>query len=131
VRQPPRTWIRVSRPSQSAGEGGRDYEANLYLQSQSRLIITDSGGIQEEAPSFAAPTVVMREHTERSEGIAAGFATLAGITTESIVHAAEAYLCDAATKARLVARPNPYGDGQASNRILSVLLGESMEPFHG
>lgn len=108
-----------------------DFETSLYLQSQSRLIITDSGGIQEEAPSFGVPTVVMRDHTERSEGIAAGFSTLAGTNAESIVDAAEAYLNSTTIRAELAARPNPYGDGKASERIIDILLGGSPEPFHG
>ncbi|WP_349654571.1 UDP-N-acetylglucosamine 2-epimerase (non-hydrolyzing) [Ramlibacter sp. 2FC] len=106
-----------------------DFETNLYLQSQSRLIITDSGGIQEEAPSFGVPTVVMREHTERSEGIVAGFASLAGTGTDAVIHAAEAYLADTQIQNRLSRLPNPYGDGLASQRILSAMLGESVQAF--
>jgi UDP-N-acetylglucosamine 2-epimerase (non-hydrolysing) len=108
-----------------------DFETSLYLQSRARLIVTDSGGIQEEAPSFAVPTVVMRGHTERSEGIEAGFATLAGTSTADIVNAAQAYLGDAGLKAQLAQRPNPYGDGRASKRILDILLGKKIEAFHG
>lgn len=111
--------------------GPVDFETSLYLQSRARLIVTDSGGIQEEAPSFAVPTVVMREHTERSEGIEAGFATLAGTSTTGIVNAAQAYLGDAGLKAKLAQRPNPYGDGRASKRILDILLGKNIEAFHG
>lgn len=106
-----------------------DFDTNLYFQSQSRLVITDSGGIQEEAPTFAVPTVVMREHTERSEGISAGFATLAGTQTAAIVDTAERYLADTTLQARLAMTPNPYGDGQASRRIINAILGEPAEPF--
>ena len=106
-----------------------DFDINLYFQSQSRLVITDSGGIQEEAPTFAVPTVVMREHTERGEGISAGFATLAGTQTAAIVEAAERYLADTTLQTRLANTPNPYGDGQASRRIISAILGEPAEPF--
>lgn len=100
-----------------------DFNVTLQLQSQCKLIITDSGGIQEEAPSFAVPTVVMREHTERREGIDAGFSTLAGTETSSILKAAEAFLNETNVKQRLSSKVNPYGDGNASSRIINVLLG--------
>jgi UDP-N-acetylglucosamine 2-epimerase (non-hydrolysing) len=106
-----------------------DFESNLYLQSQCALIITDSGGIQEEAPSFGVPTVVMRDHTERSEGIAAGFATLTGTDTAAIVRTAEHYLADANLQKALICRQNPYGDGLASKRILAALLQQPVESF--
>lgn len=107
-----------------------DFHESLYLQSRSSLIITDSGGIQEEAPSFGVPVVVMREHTERSEGIEAGFATLAGTDTDAIVAAGERYLNDHEIRNRLVDRSNPYGDGRAANRIIRSLLGEPVEAWH-
>jgi len=108
-----------------------DFQTNLKLQSQSCLIITDSGGIQEEAPSFGVPTVVMRGQTERYEGIDAGFATLAGVTADGIVNAAERYLSDTTLTQQLRSKPNPYGDGKASQRIIAHLLGESVEAFCG
>ena len=108
-----------------------DFETNLYLQSQACLIITDSGGIQEEAPSFAVPVVVMREYTERGEGVTAGFATLTGTDTLAIVNAAENYLQDTEIKNKLINRANPYGDGKASERILAALLGKKKESFNG
>lgn len=108
-----------------------DFQTSLYLQSQARLIITDSGGIQEEAPSFAVPTVVVREHTERSEGVEAGFATLAGTEANAIVQVAESYLQDTEIRQRLRNSANPYGDGLACQRIIATLLGESVEAFHG
>ena len=106
-----------------------DFETNLYLQSRSRLIITDSGGIQEEAASFAVPTVVMRENTERMEGVATGFATLAGTSTETIVRAANAWLADSNAKERLSSKANPYGDGQAAKRVHDVLQGLPVGAF--
>jgi UDP-N-acetylglucosamine 2-epimerase (non-hydrolysing) len=106
-----------------------DFETNLYLQSRSRLIITDSGGIQEEAPSFAVPTVVMRENTERMEGVATGFATLAGTNTETIIRTANTWLADTNAKERLSSKANPYGDGQAAKRILDVLQGLPVGAF--
>ncbi len=108
-----------------------NFQTNLYLQSRSRVVITDSGGIQEEAPSFAVPTVVMREHTERREGVDAGFATLAGAKADTIIRAAESYLKDEGIGKQLLNRINPYGDGRSGKRIIATLLGESAEAFHG
>ena len=104
-----------------------DFETSLYLQSRARLIITDSGGIQEEAPSFGVPTVVVRKHTERKEGVTAGFATLAGTRSHAIVRAANVWLADHGAKNRLSEMTNPYGDGKAAQRIISVVLGEPIE----
>lgn len=98
-----------------------DFETSLYLQSRSVLILTDSGGIQEEAPSFGVPCVVMREHTERREGVDAGFAILAGVETESILEASRHWLSNDSIRAALRARTNPYGDGNASARLINVL----------
>ena len=99
-----------------------DFETNLYIQSTSRLIITDSGGIQEEAPTFKVPTVVMRESTERSEGVDAGFSKLAGANSSVIVEAAESYLNDPSVRQTLTKLNNPYGDGCSSIRIIRTLL---------
>ncbi|MFB2567023.1 non-hydrolyzing UDP-N-acetylglucosamine 2-epimerase [Rhizobium sp. IMFF44] len=107
-----------------------DYRTSLFLISRSTLIISDSGGIQEEAPSFAVPVVVMREHTERVEGVTAGFATLAGQSPAAIEEAAMTWLDDHARHADLRGRPNPYGDGGASQRIVARLLDEPIEEFH-
>lgn len=100
-----------------------DYEASLLMLSQSALVLTDSGGIQEEAPSFHVPAVVMRTRTERIEGVAAGFAVVAGLQTEVIVQQTEALLSDSTLRERLHSRPNPYGDGQAARRIALALTG--------
>lgn len=108
-----------------------DYPSSLYLIKHARLVLSDSGGIQEEAPSFGTPVVVMREHTERMEGVHAGFATLAGQDTQVIEAAVNAWLGDPARCHSLRARTNPYGDGQASARILAALLDEPYEDFHG
>lgn len=98
-----------------------DFETSLYLQSRSVLVLSDSGGIQEEAPSFGVPCVVMREHTERREGIDAGFATLSGTDTARIVQGAQHWLTEPSHRQTLQGRPNPYGDGQASHTILGQL----------
>lgn len=108
-----------------------DYKSMLYLLSHAALVLTDSGGIQEEAPSFAVPTVVMREYTERQEGITAGFAILAGVSEVKITHAAKEFLASPNVTKLLQKRKNPYGDGLASERIIKALLGETVEPFHG
>ena len=93
----------------------------LRLQASARLIITDSGGIQEEAPSFGTPLVVTREHTERTEGIEAGFATLVGTKSDAILAVAHAYLQDQTIHAKLTAQQNPYGSGYTSEAILNIL----------
>ncbi|WP_321892768.1 non-hydrolyzing UDP-N-acetylglucosamine 2-epimerase [Paraburkholderia tropica] len=99
-----------------------DYESSLYLISKSDLVLSDSGGIQEEAPTFGVPVVVMRSHTERREGVDAGFATLAGQNPANIEASARAWLDDAARREALRNRPNPYGDGHAAQRIVAGLL---------
>lgn len=107
-----------------------DYHTSLYLISRARLVLTDSGGIQEEAPSFGTPVVVMRQHTERMEGVQAGFATLAGQNPDVIEKAVNAWLNDGSKRDALRTSPNPYGDGRASRRIISALCGEPYEAFH-
>jgi UDP-N-acetylglucosamine 2-epimerase (non-hydrolysing) len=106
-----------------------DYASSLYLISKSVLVVSDSGGIQEEAPTFGVPVVVMRSHTERREGVDAGFATLAGQTPEGIEAAARAWLDDPQRCAALRDRANPYGDGRAAERIVASLVGQEVEVF--
>jgi UDP-N-acetylglucosamine 2-epimerase (non-hydrolysing) len=108
-----------------------DYPTSLYLISGSAVVVSDSGGIQEEAPTFGVPVVVMRNHTERREGVDAGFATLAGQTSQSIESAVIGWLDDPARREALRNRANPYGDGLASQRILDSLLGRPVEVFSG
>jgi len=108
-----------------------DFQTLLYLESVAKLIITDSGGIQEEAPSFCTPVVVTREHTERAEGIKAGFAKLAGIQSESIVKLANQYLENTSIRSELSKSSNPYGDGKATVRIFSLLQGRPTLEFIG
>lgn len=103
-----------------------DFETSLYLQSRSCLILTDSGGIQEEAPSFGVPCVVMRQHTERMEGISAGFAVLSGTNSNKIIQMAEEFLITKGSKI-LQGRSNPYGDGLSSKRILDILMANTDE----
>ncbi|KWC54604.1 non-hydrolyzing UDP-N-acetylglucosamine 2-epimerase [Burkholderia ubonensis] len=108
-----------------------DYPTSLYLISRSALVVSDSGGIQEEAPTFGVPVVVMRNHTERREGIEAGFATLAGQSVEGIERAVVSWLGDPVRRHELRNRANPYGDGNASKRIVDSLLGRPVEVFCG
>ncbi|MDH6420912.1 UDP-N-acetylglucosamine 2-epimerase (non-hydrolyzing) [Polynucleobacter sphagniphilus] len=98
-----------------------DFETSLYLQSRSCLILTDSGGIQEESPSFGVPCVVMREHTERAEGILAGFAQLAGTDSLNIIALSEDILLQNRCE-NLHSKPNPYGDGLSASRIVDRLV---------
>ncbi len=97
-----------------------DYPYLVYLMKHAKLILTDSGGIQEEAPSFACPTLVMRYETERKEGIDAGVSKLVGADYEKIVAESEKILSSTKDSTRLKAQ-NPYGDGTASRQIEKVI----------
>ena len=94
----------------------------LYLMDKSYCILTDSGGIQEEAPSLGKPVLVIRETTERPEGIEAGCSVLAGVTRDSIVNLTRRLLTDEAMYARMSHARNPYGDGHAAERIVERLI---------
>ena len=98
------------------------YTAFIYLMQRADLILTDSGGVQEEAPSLGKPVLVMRETTERPEAIEAGTARLVGTDPARIVATANAYLDDASLRAASRVPINPYGDGRASQRIIEDLL---------
>jgi UDP-N-acetylglucosamine 2-epimerase (non-hydrolysing) len=98
-----------------------EYPAFVDLMRRSHLILTDSGGIQEEAPSLGKPVLVLRDVTERPEAVEAGTVRLVGPHRERIVAAATTLLDDAAEYARMSAVHNPYGDGHASTRILAAL----------
>lgn len=104
-----------------------DYDAFVYLMNRAQLILTDSGGIQEEAPSLQKPVIVMREKTERTEAIDAGTAILVGTQKENIKNAVEQLMGDRAFYESVRVRKNPYGDGLASDRILDHLYG-SLRP---
>ncbi len=89
---------------------------------KSHIILTDSGGIQEEAPSLAKPVIVLRDTTERPEGIAAGTLKLAGTDEETIFNLTDELLSDEAAYQAMAQASNPYGDGYASERIVKALL---------
>ncbi len=93
------------------------YPAFLWLMEQSNLIITDSGGIQEEAPSLGKPVLVMRDTTERPEAVTAGTVILVGTDKEKIVSEANKLLSNADLYKQMSALHNPYGDGKAADRI--------------
>nr|WP_218156339.1 UDP-N-acetylglucosamine 2-epimerase (non-hydrolyzing) [Dyella sp. OK004] len=99
----------------------QDYFDFVDLMRQSTLILTDSGGVQEEAPALAKPVLVLREQTERPEAVQAGVAKLVGTDTKRIVMAAVHLLDDASAHARMAKGGSPYGDGRAAARIISEL----------
>ena len=98
-----------------------DYLPFVYLMMQSYLILTDSGGIQEEAPSLGKPVLVMRDTTERPEAVAAGTVKLVGTDFDSIVGETCLLLGDAEAYRQMSQAHNPYGDGKACQRIVDVL----------
>jgi UDP-N-acetylglucosamine 2-epimerase (non-hydrolysing) len=98
-----------------------DYATFVRLMDRSYIILTDSGGIQEEAPSLGKPTLVLREGTERPEAVEAGTATVVGTDAARIVAAVARLLDDRAAYAAQALRRNPFGDGEAASRIVSVV----------
>ncbi|MCL6454661.1 MAG: UDP-N-acetylglucosamine 2-epimerase (non-hydrolyzing) [Alicyclobacillus sp.] len=107
---------------------------NHNFMARATLILTDSGGIQEEAPSLGVPVLVMRDTTERPEGIEAGTLKLVGTSEAEIFEAGHRLLTDAAAYEDMAGRKNPYGDGRASERIVAAILhafgrGPRPEPF--
>ena len=101
-----------------------DYAPFVHAMRHADLILTDSGGVQEEAPAFGKPILVLRETTERPEGVAAGAAKLVGVDTERIVAEATRLLTDPDAYAQMARAVNPYGDGHAAERIRDILLQE-------
>ena len=100
-----------------------DYEPFVYLLRHSHLVLTDSGGIQEEAPSLGKPVLVMRDVTERPEAVEAGTVILVGANRERIVASVSELLENDTTYKRMSRAHNPYGDGNACERIVDVLRG--------
>jgi UDP-N-acetylglucosamine 2-epimerase (non-hydrolysing) len=98
-----------------------DYLEFVHLMSRADLVLTDSGGVQEEAPSLGKPVLVLREVTERPEGVLAGTALVVGTDRARIVAAASELLTSPEAYARMANAVNPYGDGRASERILTAL----------
>jgi UDP-N-acetylglucosamine 2-epimerase (non-hydrolysing) len=99
-----------------------DYRSMIHVMKRSRLILTDSGGVQEEAPSFGVPVLVLRETTERPEGVTAGVAKLIGADGERLLIEANRILRSPTRESSDKVFPNPYGDGRAAERIAESLL---------
>lgn len=106
-----------------------DYLTLVHLMKHSHLILTDSGGIQEEAPSLGVPVLVLREATERPEAVEAGAARLVGTDAQQIFKQSQLLLDDATTYNRMSKARNPYGDGLAAERIAQVLIEGTCQPF--
>ncbi|TDY22754.1 UDP-N-acetylglucosamine 2-epimerase [Paraburkholderia sp. BL6665CI2N2] len=105
-----------------------DYLPFVCLMDRAYLILTDSGGIQEEAPSLGKPVLVMRETTERQEAVDAGVVKLVGTDVQKIIQTVSQLLCDETVYQAMSVRGNPYGDGQACARIASALLEKRFGP---
>ena len=93
----------------------------IYLMEKSVIVLTDSGGIQEEAPGLGIPVLVMRDTTERPEAVTAGTVELVGTDYEKIVNGVSTLLDDAKAYEKMSKATNPYGDGKASQRILDYI----------
>lgn len=104
-----------------------DYLPFVYLMDRAHILLTDSGGIQEEAPSLGKPVLVMRDTTERPEAVAAGTVKLVGTNQETIVAEVNRLLDNRAEYQRMSHAHNPYGDGRAAQRISKILLKEKQQ----
>jgi UDP-N-acetylglucosamine 2-epimerase (non-hydrolysing) len=100
-----------------------DYLSFVQLMKRSILILTDSGGLQEEAPSLGVPVLLMRDKTERPEGIEAGMVRVVGTERSRIVEETEHLLRDPRRRVAMTGKVNPFGDGKAAGRIVAALLG--------
>lgn len=107
-----------------------DYLPFVYLMTRATLILTDSGGIQEEAPALGKPVLVMRDTTERPEAIAAGTARLVGTNFQGIVNAVSTLLANQIEYRRMSSAHNPYGDGRACHRIVSIIENHTSQRLH-
>ncbi len=103
------------------------YPEFVWLMDRSTLILSDSGGVQEEAPSLRKPVLVMRETTERPEAVEAGAVELVGTSLERIVSGVTRLLTDAKEYARRQIDHNPYGDGKAAERIVELMLQQNWQ----
>jgi UDP-N-acetylglucosamine 2-epimerase (non-hydrolysing) len=99
-----------------------DYAATVAAVAASTLVLTDSGGIQEEAPTLGKPVLVMRRETERPEGLEAGTLRLIGAEEEDVVAWTRRLLTDPELYGAMARASNPYGDGRAAGRIVAGLL---------
>lgn len=99
-----------------------DYLPFVYLMNRAEIILTDSGGIQEEAPSLGKPVLVMRDTTERPEAVEAGTVKLVGTNTATITNELNELLTNPEAYEAMSRAHNPYGDGKASDRIIELLV---------
>ncbi len=106
-----------------------DYLPTIHLMQRAYLVLTDSGGIQEEAPGLGIPALVLRDVTERPEAVEAGTVRLVGTDRARIVREARRLLDDRAAYEGMAHAINPYGDGRAARRIVAALLGQPVEPM--
>jgi UDP-N-acetylglucosamine 2-epimerase (non-hydrolysing) len=104
-----------------------DYPDFVALMSRTHLILTDSGGVQEEAPSLGKPVLVMRDNTERPEAITAGTARLVGAKAGQIIAETSALLENDLLYSKMAHTANPYGDGKSSQRIVNLLTGKDVQ----
>ena len=102
-----------------------DYVPFVRVLSRCHFVLTDSGGVQEEAPAFGKPVLVMRDTTERPEGVDAGTAMLVGTDPERILREATRLLEDKSHYERMSRAHNPFGDGKAASRIRDILTAEA------
>ena len=98
-----------------------DYDHFLLAMRRAHIVLTDSGGVQEEAPALNKPVLVLRDKTERQEGVGAGTLRLIGTDSERIFSETRRLLEDPGEYQRMAAAENPYGDGRAAVRILDAL----------
>ena len=99
-----------------------DYEPFANLMHRSTLVLTDSGGVQEEAPALGKPVLVLRDTTERPEAVEAGTVLLVGTEEERVYSEAKKLLTDKAAYTRMAEAKSPYGDGEAARRIVEAIL---------
>lgn len=100
-----------------------EYDEMIYVLSNAFLALTDSGGIQEEAPAFGVPVLVLRNETERLEGVEAGCSLLVGTDQHEIIQTANQLFCDAALYSTMSRAQNPYGDGTSAKKIAAIIGG--------
>ncbi|CAB3795864.1 UDP-N-acetylglucosamine 2-epimerase [Paraburkholderia caffeinitolerans] len=106
-----------------------DYPEFVRLMQRAAIVLTDSGGVQEEAPALGKPVLVMRDVTERPEALAAGTVKLIGTDRDAIYNAVLELAVDESARSAYARRVNPYGDGHASERIVASLVGKPFTPF--
>jgi len=108
----------------------QDYLPFVYLMTRAHIILTDSGGIQEEAPSLGKPVLVMRDTTERPEAVAAGTVKLVGTDSQNIIKAVTTLLTNQIEYRRMSFSHNPYGDGKACERIVNIIKNTQKRNIH-